>query len=178
VAKPAPPPPSVPAKADTSNPAQQIVEQLSPVLRPERKSEAVRIVGALVSKFHHGPLPAPEDLEAYENTCPGAAERILAMAERNQGHRHSLERATLDANVDLQTRGQRLAITALVAMLLLIGFTFYLGQPIAGSLLGGATIVAVVSMFLSGRGASNDDEDDEPAPPQRPQPRGSRRKRG
>jgi hypothetical protein len=50
---------------------------------------------------------------------------------------------------ELQSRGQWFAIAALVAMLLLVGFTFYLGQPIAASVLGGATIAAVVGLFLN-----------------------------
>ena len=36
-----------------------------------------------------GPLPAPEELHAYNQLVPGAAERIIAMAEREQATRHN-----------------------------------------------------------------------------------------
>ena len=37
--------------------------------------------------FHSGPLPDPADFQAYEETCPGAADRILSMAENDQAIR-------------------------------------------------------------------------------------------
>lgn len=37
----------------------------------------------LRAEFHRGPLPPPEDLRAYEDILPGAAERIVVLAERN-----------------------------------------------------------------------------------------------
>ncbi|HEV2455534.1 MAG TPA: DUF2335 domain-containing protein [Verrucomicrobiae bacterium] len=41
---------------------------------------------------HHGPIPAPETIAGYEKVLTGAANRIIAMAEREQGNRHKLER--------------------------------------------------------------------------------------
>lgn len=35
-------------------------------------------------KIHQGPLPAPTDFAAYEHVHTGAANRLLAMAERDQ----------------------------------------------------------------------------------------------
>lgn len=51
-------------------------------------------------KAHMGPLPAPEVLAGYEQILPGAAERILAMAERQQENRLALESKQLQADVD------------------------------------------------------------------------------
>ncbi len=36
-----------------------------------------------------GPLPDPLMFQAYENALPGAADRILSMAEGEQGNRHA-----------------------------------------------------------------------------------------
>lgn len=43
------------------------------------------------SEFFSGPLPHPELLQGYEDTCPGAAERILSMAEKQADHRRAME---------------------------------------------------------------------------------------
>lgn len=43
----------------------------------------------LVSR--QGPLPEPQELHAYNELVPGSAERIIAMAEREQAARHNLE---------------------------------------------------------------------------------------
>lgn len=139
------PPPS--ADGATS-PTQEIVTKLRPLLRPDKSDEAERVIGTVLHKFHSGPLPAPEDLAQYETISPGAAHRIISMAERNMEHRHSMEKALVEREYGLRTRGQWLAIMALFSMITLIAFTFWLGQPIAGSILGGATLAAITGMFL------------------------------
>nr|DAH82019.1 MAG TPA: putative membrane protein [Caudoviricetes sp.] len=46
-----------------------------------------------------GPLPPPSVLQGYDSVVSGAAERILAMAEKEQSHRHSTETATVEAQL-------------------------------------------------------------------------------
>ncbi len=41
--------------------------------------------------IHSGPLPHPEILKGYQQIDPSFPERIMAMAEREQEHAHSLE---------------------------------------------------------------------------------------
>ncbi len=45
----------------------------------------------LASYSYAGPLPPASELNAYEQILPGAAERILAMTEKEQSHRHQSE---------------------------------------------------------------------------------------
>lgn len=47
------------------------------------------------TRLHVGPLPAPEDLANYDRLLPGAALKIIAMAEVEQRHRVSMEQAAL-----------------------------------------------------------------------------------
>lgn len=139
-----------PTQSDEApSPAQEIVSKLSPMLRPDKKGEAERVIGMVLTKTYRGPLPAPEDLAHYEQICPGAADRIINMAEANMSHRHSMEKTLLKSDYGLRSRGQWFALVALFAMLSVIAFTFWLGQPIAGSILGGATLATVTGMFLA-----------------------------
>lgn len=161
---------NIPAPVD---PTKEIIQKLTPVLRPDKKGEAERVIATIVQqKLHVGPLPPPEDLAQYDQACPGAAERIIAMAERQADHRQSMETNHLKWEYGLQSCGQWLALAALIAMLLLVGFTFYVGQPIAGSALGGGTIIAVVGMFLSR------DRPEQPEVAPRPKSQGKRKRRG
>jgi uncharacterized membrane protein len=41
--------------------------------------------------LYRGPLPPPELFGQYDSVVPGAADRILAMAEKEQAHRHNWE---------------------------------------------------------------------------------------
>ena len=62
-----------------------------------------RHIGPLV---HHrqqtlfqGPIPPVEDFAGYERILPGAADRILKMAENQAGHRQTLERRALTGDL-------------------------------------------------------------------------------
>jgi uncharacterized membrane protein len=66
-----------------------------------------------------GPLPPPAALEQFERSSPGAAGRILDMAEREEDHRHAQEQAMLDSDVAARTRGQWMAF--LVALVIIAG---------------------------------------------------------
>lgn len=74
-----------------------------------------------------GPLPAPADLEKFNEIIPNGAERILAMAEKEQEHRIEYEKTGLTATVRESRRGQILdAIISVVAIGGAI-FTAYIG---------------------------------------------------
>ena len=71
-------------------------------------------------------------LEHYERVLPGAAERILGLAEMQAGHRRHLETAVVESDVRRAARGQLLAfglaVITILGGLVLIGF----GQPVGG----------------------------------------------
>jgi uncharacterized membrane protein len=56
-----------------------------------------------------GPLPRPEDFAAYERVLPGAADRILAMAENQATHRQGLERRAVTGDIIKSMMGTVLA---------------------------------------------------------------------
>ena len=80
------------------------------------------INAAIVQQQWSGPMPDPASLERYDHVVPGSAERILVMAEKEQQHRHDLEKATA-------RRRSRLAMTstvfAFLCVLSLIGLVVY-----------------------------------------------------
>jgi uncharacterized membrane protein len=71
-----------------------------------------------------GPLPPPEALERYNQVLPGAADRILKMAEQQSQHRQGLERTVVESNAYSQKLGVWLgfiiAMTAVVGGIVLI----------------------------------------------------------
>jgi len=56
------------------------------------------------AKFHQGPLPSPEVLAGYEQIHPGAANRIIRMAEQQVKHRQSLEQKIVSSDHKIQSR--------------------------------------------------------------------------
>jgi|ERR1039458_2196410 uncharacterized membrane protein len=60
-------------------------------------------VGVLVeSSISAGPLPSPEIIAEYDKVLPGAANRIIKMAENEQTHSH---------NMQIRTEGHRFKLT-------------------------------------------------------------------
>jgi uncharacterized membrane protein len=62
--------------------------------------------------LHQGPLPRPDDFAAYERVLPGAADRILKMAEKQAGHRQILERRSVSGDLVKAMMGTVLAYIA------------------------------------------------------------------
>ncbi len=71
-----------------------------------------------------GPLPPPETLEKYNQVLPGAAERIISMAEQQSRHRQALELTVVKSNAFVQKLGPFfgfiIAMTAVVGGIILI----------------------------------------------------------
>ena len=104
-----------------------------------------------------GPLPAPADLERYEQAVPGIAERILLMAEREQQERHANMRALADAerrqardtNWNI-VRGQIFALASVLLVCGLCGYFAWLGNVEAASSAAKWIIVSLAGVFISG----------------------------
>ena len=43
--------------------------------------------------FYFSPIPHPDMMEGYQKVLPGSPDRILSMAERQQKHRHNVDKS-------------------------------------------------------------------------------------
>jgi uncharacterized membrane protein len=130
----------------------ELVERLEPYVRPGRAQEAAHVVyEMMVAQSHSGPLPSAAEFARYEATLPGAADRIVAMTEREQAHRHDLQGQAIRADIRLKGRGQLFALAALIMSLLVVALLAYWGHATAAVTLGTGVIVAVVALFLGQR---------------------------
>lgn len=122
------------------------VEALEPLFRPDKKDLGVQIVATMVRRVHSGPLPAPETYAQYEAVHPGAAERILRMAEKEQDHRHGSENKVIFHEYGIRYVSQFGAILALILLCSLVAYCALIGQPITAAVI--AAIGAIVVAFL------------------------------
>jgi uncharacterized membrane protein len=95
-----------------------------------------------------GTLPPPEALERYNQILPGAAERIIVMAERQHGHRIELESHVIKSNVSAQKLGTILGF--IVAMTVIIGglFLVHQGKNAEGLAAILTALAALVGVFV------------------------------
>ncbi len=97
-----------------------------------------------------GPLPLPQILEGYNKIVPGAAERILVMAEGETKHRRSIEERVVKHNVLLAQMGQVFAF--LLGAIGLLGgvYCVAIGQAWGASIVIGS-LASLVSVFIWGK---------------------------
>jgi uncharacterized membrane protein len=97
---------------------------------------------------YSGPLPPPEALERYNQILPGAAERIIAMAESQHSHRQELEKHVITSNIAAQKLGTILGFT--VAMTVVLGGMWLVhdGKSIEGLASILTALASLVGVFL------------------------------
>ena len=124
-----------------------------------------------ITVAHTGPLPSPESMRGYESVLKGSADRIIAMAEKEQANRFAstsrdqdimdfslkLEQEELAQErqiIEINSRNSLLGlIFGFVAVIVLTVATVILilhDHDIAGSVFGGTTVVAIVSTLIYG----------------------------
>lgn len=124
-------------RAEDRSPSKRVteVEAVEEILEGEIDDREVNRL--IAHQSWEGPLPPPAALAAYERTLPGAADRVLSLAERSLSLRQSREdtvRVAVQGQADVQRiiatadrdalkRGQWLAsaISVLVALLSFAG---------------------------------------------------------
>lgn len=104
-----------------------------------------------MSRSFSGPLPPPEALEKYNQALPGAAERILAMAEKQQDHRQELEQKVVFSNAAAQKQGLYLGFV--VAMTAILGgvWLISIGKEATGLVSIITAITSLVGVFVYGK---------------------------
>jgi uncharacterized membrane protein len=132
---------------------QRDLTRKQPTRTGETREAAVSAASLSVyeESFFAGPLPPPEALARYEQICPGAAERILKMAEQQAVHRQAIEKAAILSKGWVQKVGPILGFILSLAVIG-VGYGFVLqGKELYGfaSLL--LALGSVVVPFITGK---------------------------
>jgi uncharacterized membrane protein len=136
---------------------EKILEAAAPeftrTLPRKKREEIARLIQTTVMSvsIRSGPLPPSEELAAYNKLIPNGADRVMAMAEKQQDHRIEIEKVAVTSQQNQGERGQIFAlIIAVIAILASVGVTL-MGHETAGSILGGSTVVSLVAIFVTGK---------------------------
>ena len=115
--------------------------------------------------IHSGPLPSPVTLDQYNNVHPGAAERIIAMAEKEQAHRHQIESRIIKTESWCQSGG--LVCGLIIGLAAIVGGVVCVvtGHDYAGVFLGASGLTGLVSVFIVGNKNSDGSESSLPSIP-------------
>ncbi len=100
---------------------------------------------------YSGPLPPAAEMSRFETILPGAAERILSMAESSQNHAQKMEYDALHSHRREVRRGQ---YSGIIVTLSAFGTSVYMastGNPEVAGIIGGTTVVSIAVAFVLGR---------------------------
>jgi uncharacterized membrane protein len=126
----------------------------------EITAEVTSLVISQVSRFFAGPLPPPDILARYNEAFGGAAERIVAMAERQSIHRQELESRVVESNCSNERLGQIIGATIAVLSLVIGGGLLALDKSIAGFGVIGTSTASLVGVFLYSRNVESKERAD------------------
>lgn len=131
----------------------EIDRQIGDLVPQKAREEVVRrVTTAVYSEFFSGPIAHPRHLREYESICPGAADRIVSMAEVNMNHRIGMDHKIVDAEIADQKRGMFLG-AACLALLLILAFlsAVFTGSEVIPGLFLGTAAFGAIGMFIKGR---------------------------
>lgn len=137
-----------PATAPANDLIQLDLDQIKAVIEslPEEQKLEVLGKGTSISLSYSGPLPHPADLEKFERILPGAADRILGMAEREQALRES-------QSID-HFRGMRVQVhwagVAAVGLVAVAGIAAWFGNELIALPLGLVGLMSLIIQLISG----------------------------
>ena len=95
-----------------------------------------------------GPLPPAEQFLKYDQALPGAAERILKMAEKELAHRHESETKIINGSIKADTRGQYFAYSITLISLGTFCYFAYSGLFVPSIFPGIVMVASIVVAFI------------------------------
>ena len=133
--------------------------------QPDKRNTAAGRLSIEASSSFVGPIPPPQILDKYNQILPGAADRILKMAEKEQSHRHEMQEKLVESQASdfRQDRnekrlGQIFGFAIGVVSIISGSVTAIQGAPWAGGFIGSAGVVGLVSVFVVGRRDQQDSQ--------------------
>lgn len=136
----------------------QISPELNEAIKGLRPEQRKVVIQAIRQESFSGPIPHPELLQKYDEVKPGFAERIVSMAERQLDHRINCEDKMVDGSVDESKRGQNYGLIVALLFLAAAVFLGYFDHDWLAGVLGGGTLVALVTVFVTHKHGDKDDK--------------------
>ncbi len=128
-----------------SNDVEIVPKEILEGLTEEKRKE----ITIFAAEHFSGPLPHPKTLADYKKVLPDAPDRIISMAEKQQGHRINMEESLIKGDIKRADLG---IIFGFILYLLLFISGFYFiatGNNLPGYIFTGMGIIlSSISAFL------------------------------
>ena len=130
----------------------QIDAPMKPENEMENSEQMQKMIARVIAKEFSGPIPPPNIISGYEDVLPGAADRIIKMAEVQSSHRQQMESMKIKAEIRDSFLGVifafMLGIGCLIACVITVIMVPATAGAVSGSILGVTGIGSIVTAFL------------------------------
>lgn len=139
----------------------EILEIIEKVPEQEKSFVLARLTSITMSmeSYYTSPIPRPEDLQKYNEINPKAGEILFNGFEKQQSHRRALEKEIVGRQLNQNGRGQIFAFIISLAFALAAWDLGKTDHDWLGGILGGATLVSLVTVFILGKKKKVGDRD-------------------
>lgn len=131
--------------------AQQVAKRIGNIVSQGQQAQVVAQMVSLVSERFSGPIAHPKHLREYEEICPGAADRIISMAERNLDHAQNMQTQAMAGDIADVKAGRAYGFWALMALIVAASGSAYNGQEGIALAFLGAGALGVIGQLIQGR---------------------------
>ena len=122
-------------------------EELAASLSRRSKGDASSSVSLSTSSYFSGPLPPPHLLQAYKDIDEDFPNRIIESAEKEQQHRHDMDKSSSN----FEKRGQ-LYVAAITIIAIVAGAVVTtLGNNPYASLIFAVPLIGLATLLITGR---------------------------
>ena len=134
--------------------SQELAKRITNVVGRDKGPQVVAQVVSLVSEERFsGPIAHPRHLREYEEICPGSADRIISMAERNLDHLHKMNEKALDGQIADVKDVRRYGFAALALLIIGAIVATYMGNLQLAALFLGVGALGTIGAFIRGKTA-------------------------
>lgn len=127
-----------------------------------KEQKMVRAVAKVMQSEFSGPIPPPNMIKGYEAILPGAADRIITMAEKQSSHRQEMERKIIFAESRDGLLGILFAfflgIGYIVAAIVIVVLVPENPGAISSSVLGVAGMGTIIGTFIKSTRTNNSED--------------------
>lgn len=111
-----------------------------------------RAVAKIIQSEFSGPIPPPNIIKGYEEILPGAADRIISMAEKQSEHRQQMEQTMVSSESRDSLLGVLFAfglgIGCIIAAIVIVIMVPENVGAISGATMGVAGIGSIIATFI------------------------------
>lgn len=104
-----------------------------------------------LSVRHSGPLPDGETIRIYNEVIPDGGNRLMTNVEKQLDHRIEIENKGVKRSFNQSSTGQWMAFLIALAFGFIAWDLAKSGQTTVASILGTVDLVALVTVFITGR---------------------------